>query len=86
MSVKLLCPRCSKTLDGGYLYVRGFAASLHWSTQSDTRFWSRKALEQIDLGEISSGGTGAQAVIEAWLCRNCELITFRRRADGQTEE
>ena len=75
----LTCPVCATTLEKGHLYVRGIFASLHWSTRGDTRVLSRKNLEQIDLSRISSTPAGGQAVINAWLCPACNLLSFRQR-------
>ena len=72
------CPSCSSGLEKGFLYVRGIAASLHWSTRGDTKLMSRQNLEQIDLSQISATNTGGQAVVEAWLCPSCDFVCFRR--------
>ena len=74
----LSCPACATKLEKGHLYVRGLAASLHWSSHGDTGVLSRKNLEQIDLSQISSTPVGSQAVIDAWLCPACNLLSFRR--------
>lgn len=72
------CPACSAQMKKGHLYVRGLSASLHWSSRGDTKFLSRKNLEQIDLSQISTRPTGGQAVLDAWLCPVCDLLSFRR--------
>jgi hypothetical protein len=63
-------------MGNGALYIRGLAASLHWSSQKDVSFWSRSNLEQINLREVSLTPTGGQAVLESWRCGACGLITF----------
>ena len=77
-SVNAKCPSCDKGLEKGFLYVRGLGAALFWAKQGDTKLLSRKNLEQINLGQISTTGTGGQAVVEAWLCPRCEFVCFRR--------
>ncbi len=74
----LNCPACERNLEQGFLYVRGIGSALFWSEHGDTGMMSRKNLEQIMLDKISTTGTGAQAVIEAWRCPDCEIISFRR--------
>lgn len=74
------CPKCEKKMEGGFVYVRGFGSALFWSQRKDARFWSRKGLEQIDLRAVSLTGIGAQAVIEAWRCADCKMLSFH--SDG----
>ncbi len=71
------CPACGNELKEGFLYVRGFAGSLFWSTGGATRFFSRRDLEQIDLGRLSTTPTGGQAVLPASRCSNCNVVVFR---------
>ena len=71
------CPACDALMDRGFLYVRGIGGSLFWSTRSDVSFFSRKELEQIDLGRVSVSPTGAQAVVESWRCSACRTVAFR---------
>jgi len=61
----------------GFIYIRGFGASLFWSSNRNIRFWSRKELEPMDLSKISVTPTGTQAVVEAWRCSTCTFVTFR---------
>lgn len=70
------CPACSSDLNGGFLYVRGIGAALYWSEKGDASFLSKKELEQIDLSKISRTPIGNQAVVPAWQCGECELVTF----------
>ncbi len=70
------CPACSSDLKEGFLYVRGIGAALHWSEKGDASFFSKKELEQIDLRKISRTPTGNQAVVPAWRCEKCDLVTF----------
>lgn len=77
-SNSIRCPECEGDLEKGFLYVRGIGAALFWSNRGDTGLMSRKNLEQIDLGKISQGNAGAQAVVEAWRCPSCEFVCFRR--------
>ena len=71
------CPYCSSTLEATHLYVRGAFTSLHFSARPDVSWLSRSDLTQIDLGAISKGGTGAQAVIGALRCESCGSISFQ---------
>jgi hypothetical protein len=70
------CPSCVEEMEEGFLYLRGLGGSLFWSEHSDTGFFSRQNLEQIDLGQVSITGTAAQAVLKAARCRRCNLIAF----------
>ena len=71
------CPSCGKEMEPGFLYVRGLGGSLFWSVAKDTRFFSRRGLEQIDLGRLSLTRTAAQAVLSAARCYSCATITFQ---------
>ena len=71
------CPSCGKEMELGFMYVRGLGGSLFWSETKDTRFFSRRDLEQIDLGRLSLTGTSAQAILSATRCRPCALIAFK---------
>ena len=64
-------------METGFMYVRGLGGSLFWSLAKDTRFFSRRGLEQVDLGRVSLVGTAAQAVLSAARCRTCATITFK---------
>ena len=70
------CPSCETTLEKGFLYVRGFGGSLFWSTSGSTRFFSRRDLDPVNLGRLSTTPTGGQAVLEAWRCPDCGLVAF----------
>ena len=72
------CPTCEGPLEAGFVYVRGISTALFWSQRGDTGLLSRQGLEQIDLGKISTTGTGGQAVIEAWHCPACNLVCFKK--------
>ncbi len=71
------CPNCSNEMEKGFLYVRGFAGSLFWSTSGHVRFFSREGLQQIDLSRLSQTPTGAQAVLPASRCSTCSMIAFK---------
>ena len=71
------CSGCGKTMDKGYLYVRGMGGSLFWSTEGGVRFPSKRSLEQLDLSKLSTTPIGAQGVLEAWRCANCGVLSFR---------
>ena len=71
------CPSCGKDMESGFIYVRGIGGSLFWSKSKDTRFFSRRGLEQIDLSKLSRTGTGTQAVLDAARCSSCTIIAFR---------
>ena len=71
------CPFCAAALNSAYLYVRGLGASLHRSTRPDVGLLLRTDLEQVNLGDISQTGTGAQAVIGALHCESCNSISFK---------
>ena len=71
------CPFCSATLSEVFLYVRGIGAALFRSGRSDVALLSRADLQQINLSKISQTGTGAQAVIRAWHCDNCDSLSFK---------
>ena len=73
----LNCPVCDGKLETGFLYVRGMFTALFWSDRADTGSLSRKHLRQIALDKISTTGTGAQAVIQAARCPDCDSVTFR---------
>jgi len=73
------CPSCSKEMEPGFIYVRGIGGSLFWSKNKDTRFFSRRELEQIDLGKLSLTGIGAQAVLGAVRCSSCAIIAFKSK-------
>ena len=77
-SSNIKCPACEGDLEKGFLYVRGIGSALFWSKRGDTSLISRKELQQIDLGQISTTGAGGQVVVEAWLCASCEFVCFRR--------
>jgi len=64
-------------MEKGYLYVRGLGGSLFWSTEKNSGFFSRRGLQQIDLGKISALSPRAQAVIQAGKCGNCGTVSFR---------
>lgn len=64
-------------MESGFMYVRGLGGSLFWSKAKDTRFFSRRGLEQIDLGRLSLTSTAAQAVLGAARCRSCATIAFK---------
>lgn len=70
---QMMCPKCHAPSENGFLYVRGLGASLFWSTTDRTRFFSRKDLNQFDLGRLSKTPVGAQAVVPAYRCKQCGL-------------
>lgn len=74
------CSACERDMDQGFMYVRGLGGALFWSRNKEARFWSRQGLEQVDLAAVSVTGVGAQAVLEAWRCGSCGLLTFRSGA------
>ena len=71
------CPGCAAEMEAGFIYVRGMATSLHWSTQGDTGALSRRNLEMIDLGRISPTGARNQAVVPAARCASCGMAAFK---------
>ena len=71
------CPACGKEMDAGYMYVRGLGGSLYWSKSKDTRFVSRRGLDQIDLGRLSLARAAAQAVLNAHRCESCGTVAFK---------
>jgi len=73
----MTCPSCSRDMTQGNIYVRGIGSSLFWSTDRNVRFGSRKGLLQLDLFKISVTPAGAQAVVEAWQCPACPVVTLR---------
>ena len=73
------CPSCGQDMEPGYIYVRGIGGSLFWSKSKNTRFFSRKGLEQIDLSKVSVTGIGAQAVLNASRCEPCSTVTFKSK-------
>jgi hypothetical protein len=64
-------------MEKGYLYVRGLGGSLFWGMKKDTRFYSRRELQQIDLGKLSLIRPAAQAVLDAAKCPRCGMISFK---------
>ena len=70
------CPDCSRPLEPGYLYVRGIGSSLHWSTESNISFLSRKGLRQLDLSAGSQTNAGGQGQLEALHCPSCNSYCF----------
>lgn len=77
MSKSANCPFCSAAMEAEFLYLRGIGGSLHRSGRSDTRLFSRKGLEQINLDEISVTPAGTQVVIKTLHCSSCDAICFR---------
>lgn len=77
MSTTGNCPYCDSAMTDGYLYVRGISAALLWSTRPDVGLLSRKDLNLIDLRKISQTDPGAQGVIPALRCDNCDSISFK---------
>ena len=75
----MTCPECDSDMDDGFLYVRGTGASLAWSADPDTRFFSKKGLELVNLTELSRTPTGGQAVLDAPRCPKCGLVVFRSK-------
>lgn len=75
----MICPNCESELETGFIYVRGIGAALHWSGSGKVGAFSRKNLEQIDLGRISMTPTGAQAVLPALRCNNCSTVVFESK-------
>ena len=71
------CPECGNEMENGFLYVRGFGGSLCWGSNNDTRFFSRRGLEQIDLSKMSVVSPAAQAVLEAGKCGTCGTVYFK---------
>lgn len=71
------CSYCGEPLSDVHLYVRGIGASLSWSTRPDAPLTSRRDLNLINLDNISSGGTGMQAIVPALRCDACGAISFR---------
>jgi hypothetical protein len=71
------CPECGNEMERGYLYIRGLGGSLYWGSNSNTGFFSRRGLLQIDLSRISVVSPAAQAVLEAGRCGTCGTVHFR---------
>ncbi len=71
------CSSCGKDMESCFMYVRGFGGALFWAKTKDTRFFSRRGLEQIDLTRLSVGRTGTQAVLNAARCPSCATIAFK---------
>lgn len=67
---------CGTKMLGGFLYVRGVGGALLWSESGETPIYSRRGLDQIDLDAMSRGPTGGQAVVPAWRCPDCAMISF----------
>lgn len=72
-------PECNSDMDEGFLYVRGMGASLAWRADPDTRFYSKKSLELVNLTDLSRTPAGAQAVLDAPRCSACGLVVFRSK-------
>ena len=72
----MTCPKCEAPVENGFLYIRGIGAAILWSTTDSTRFFSRKDLNQLDLGHLSKTPVGAQAVIPAFRCSRCGMTMF----------
>ncbi len=73
---QLKCPKCDAQTENGFMYVRGLGAAIFWSMSDRTRFFSRKDLNQLDLGHLSKTPVGAQAVIPAFRCTQCGMTMF----------
>ncbi len=71
------CSACGTNMEPGFLYVRGLGGSLSWSRGKETRFFSRRGLEPINLSRLSLTPTGGQAVLTASRCPQCSLIAFK---------
>jgi len=69
-------------MENGFLYVRGFAGSLYWGKTKDTKFLSRRELEQIDLSKLSLTGVSTQAVLAASRCLSCGTLAFKAFPSG----
>ncbi len=74
------CPSCDQDLTEGYVYVRGFGASLHWGERSDVSWFSRKGLEMIDLRDYSLLAPRTQARVRGRRCRGCGALLLLRRS------
>jgi len=68
------CSECSKEMEKGFLYVRGFGAALLWSDRQDTSAVSRRGMEQIDLAKVSVSPSRQQSVIHGFRCAGCGEI------------
>jgi len=73
------CSECSKEMEKGFLYVRGFGAALLWSDRHDTSAVSRRGMEQIDLSKVSVNPSRQQAVIRGFRCADCGEIHFKAK-------
>ncbi len=76
------CPSCAAEMSEGFLYVRGIGGAMFWSGSETASFLSRQDLVQIDLERASVRPVGTQAVLKAWSCMRCAMLTFRSVADG----
>jgi hypothetical protein len=75
----MLCPECNDQMDAGYLYVRGFGATLLWSASDSVSPVSRKGVTQIDLRGIGAVPSRQQAVVPACRCSTCGAIQFKSK-------
>jgi hypothetical protein len=71
------CPECTKEMENGFLYVRGFGGSLLWGKMKDIGLLSRRELQQIDLSKLSLTGVSTQAVLGASRCLSCGTLAFK---------
>jgi hypothetical protein len=61
----------------GFLYVRGLGGSLFWGAEKNAGVFSRRGLQQIDLGRISEVPPRTQAVVQAGKCAKCGTVSFK---------
>ena len=71
------CWDCNRQMEKGFLYVRGFGASLLWSDRPDTSAVSRRGMDQIDLSKVSVNPSRQQAVVLGYRCPDCGEIRFK---------
>jgi hypothetical protein len=73
------CCDCNCEMEAGFVYVRGFNASLLWSDKASVSAVSRQGVEQIDLSRICVAPSRQQAVVNGFRCPECEGIFFRTK-------
>ena len=73
------CSDCNCEMEAGFIYVRGFGASLLWSDKPSVTAVSRQGVEQIDLSSICVAPSRQQAVVNGFRCSQCGGVYFRTR-------
>jgi hypothetical protein len=73
------CSECSREMEAGYLYVRGFGVALLWSSSPAVSAVSSQGVAQIDLRSIGAAPSRLQAIVPAFRCPECYDVRFKTK-------